>query len=102
MSDLNRLSLDNIRHTTYTLNMIRTQVYIPDDKYNELQLMTAMGHGTFSELFREGIDEVIKKKRSKQPKAFDPLKDFAGILKGGPKDLSKNMDYYLYDEPYQK
>ncbi len=81
--------------------MIRTQVYIPDDKYNELQLMVAMGYGTFSELFREGIDEVIKKKKVKKVKKFDALKDFAGLLKGGPKDLSRNMDYYLYDEPYQ-
>jgi len=81
--------------------MIRTQVYIPDDKYNELQLMVAMGYGTFSELFREGIDEVIKKKRIKKTKKFDALHDFAGMLKGGPKDLSKNMDYYLYDEPYK-
>ncbi len=81
--------------------MIRRQVYIPEDQYNELQLMSAMGYGTFSELFREGIDEVIKRKKVKKTKKFDALRDFAGILKGGPKDLSKNMDYYLYDEPYQ-
>ncbi|MBP7859746.1 hypothetical protein KA001_02180 [Patescibacteria group bacterium] len=81
--------------------MIRTQVYIPDDKYNELQLLVAMGFGTFSELFREGIDEVIKKKRPKTTKKFDALRDLAGSLKGGPKDLSKNIDYYLYDEPYK-
>ena len=82
--------------------MIRTQVYIPDDKYNELQLMVAMGYGTFSELFREGIDEVIKKKRIKKSKKFDPWRDFIGMGgKGGPKDLSKNMDYYLYVEPYE-
>ena len=82
--------------------MIRTQVYIPDDKYNELKILSAMGYGTFSELFREGIDEVINKKKAKKVKKFDALKDFAGSLKGGPKDLSKNMDYYLYEEPYQK
>lgn len=81
--------------------MIRTQVYIPDDKYNELQLMVAMGYGTFSELFREGIDEVIKKRKNKKVKKFNALRDFAGMLKGGSKDLSKNIDYYLYDEPYQ-
>ncbi|EKE05759.1 MAG: hypothetical protein ACD_19C00182G0087 [uncultured bacterium] len=80
--------------------MIRTQVYIPDDKYNELQLMVAMGHGTFSELFREGIDEVIKKRKKIKTK-FDPWKDFVGQgKKGGPTDISANMDYYLYVEPY--
>lgn len=82
--------------------MVRTQVYIPDDKYNELQLMTAMGFGTFSELFREGIDEVIKKKRVKKIKDFDPWKDFIGKgPKGGPRDVSSRIDYYLYVEPYE-
>lgn len=83
--------------------MIRTQVYIPEDQYNELKLLTAMGYGTFSELFREGLDIVIKKKTTKKIKKFDPWKDFIGKGgKGGPKDLSKNMDYYLYVEPYEK
>jgi len=63
--------------------------------------MVAMGHGSFSELFREGIDEVIKKKRNKKAKKFDALRDFAGILKGGSKSLSKDMDYYLYVEPFK-
>lgn len=82
--------------------MIRTQVYIPDEQYNELKLLTAMGYGTFSELFREGISEVIKKKKVKKAKKFDPWKHFIGKGgKDGPKDLSKNMDYYLYVEPYE-
>lgn len=82
--------------------MVRTQVYIPDEQYNELQIMVAMGYGNISELIREGVDSVIQsKKRIKKVSKFDPLKDMAGMLKGGPKDLSKKIDYYLYDEPYQ-
>lgn len=82
--------------------MIRTQVYIPEDQYNELKLLTAMGYGTFSELFREGINEVIKKKRVKKAKKFDVWKDFVGKgKKGGPTDISANLDYYLYVEPYE-
>ncbi|KKQ92708.1 MAG: hypothetical protein UU16_C0044G0010 [Candidatus Woesebacteria bacterium GW2011_GWA2_40_7] len=82
--------------------MVRTQVYIPDEQYSELQLMVAMGAGTFSELIREGINEIIKKKRKvKNIKKFDPWKDFVGKgPRGGPKDLSSNLDYYLYVEPY--
>jgi hypothetical protein len=84
--------------------MIRTQVYIPDEQYTELQLMVAMGIGTFSELIREGIGEVIKKKKNvKNLKKFDPWKDFVGKgLKGGLTDVSSNHDYYLYVEPYEK
>lgn len=82
--------------------MVRTQVYIPDEQYSELRIMVAMGYGNISELIREGVDNVIQsKKRIKKGSKFDPLKDMAGMLKGGPKDLSKKIDYYLYDEPYQ-
>lgn len=82
--------------------MIRTQVYIPEDQYNELKLLTAMGYGTFSELFREGLDIVIKKRRKTGVKTKNDLgvwKDFVGMLKGGPKtDAVKVInDYYLND-----
>lgn len=84
--------------------MVRTQVYIPDDQYNELKLLVAVGEGKFSELIREGIGEVIQKRRkANKVVGFDPWKDFIG--KGsqvGPVDLSKNLDYYLYVEPYKK
>lgn len=83
--------------------MIRTQVYIPDDRYKELQLLVATGEGKFSDLIRAGIDEVIRKKRgAKKTKKFDPWKDFIGKgPKGGPKDVSSRLDYYLYVEPYE-
>ncbi len=79
--------------------MIRTQVYIPEEQLNELKLLTAMGYGTFSELFREGINEVIKKKKVKKARKFDPWKDFVGMLKGGPKTDGVKLinDYYLND-----
>ncbi|MBL7036701.1 hypothetical protein ISR94_02550 [Candidatus Microgenomates bacterium] len=81
--------------------MIRNQVYFREDQDKELRLMTAIGDRTFSELVREGVDIMIKTRKNKKTIKFDALKDFAGLFKGGPKDLSKNMDYYLYDEPYQ-
>ena len=80
--------------------MIRTQVYLPDDLYRELKLLSATGKAKFSELIREGAREVVKKRAGGKRK-FDPWKDFVGILKGGPKDLSSKIDYYLYVEPYE-
>lgn len=83
--------------------MVRTQVYIPDEQYNELKLMVAVGEGKFSDLIREGINEVIKKRKVKKVSNFDPWKDFIGKGgRSGPKDLSKNLDYYLYIEPYKE
>lgn len=84
--------------------MIRTQVYLPDEQYKDLQMLVALGKGNFSQLIREGVDEVIKKKKgAKKVKKFDPWKDFIGKgPRGGPKDLSSKIDYYLYVEPYEK
>lgn len=82
--------------------MNRTQIYIPDDLRNELDLLVAAGEGKLSDLVREGISLVVKKKRKKGKKKFDPWKDFVGKgPRGGPSDVSSNHDYYLYVEPYE-
>lgn len=94
-------TLDNIRHTTYNVYMIRTQVYIPDDLYRDLKLLSATSGKGFSELIREGVKNVVQKKTKKKRK-FDAWKDFIGKgLKGGGKALSSKIDYYLYEEPYK-
>lgn len=76
--------------------MKRTQVYLPDELYYDLKLMAASGEMNFSELIRKGAEVVVKKKKKKK---FG--EGFIGAIKGGPKDLSSNLDYYLYVEPYE-
>ena len=80
--------------------MIRTQVYFPEDLYNELKLLANVSRQKFSDLIREGAMLVIKR-RTKKREGFDPWKDFIGKGRGGPKDLSSRIDYYLYEEPYK-
>ena len=75
--------------------MVRTQVYIPDDQYNELKLMVAVGEGRFSDLIREGIGEVIKKKRANRIGNSDPWRAFIGAIKGVRTDAVRDIqDYY--------
>ncbi|MBI5358129.1 hypothetical protein HZB69_00660 [Candidatus Amesbacteria bacterium] len=76
--------------------MIRTQVYIPDDLHSELMLLAKQEGVNFSTLVREGAKEVIKMKRVKNTKKWGV--GFIGALKGGPKDLSSKIDYYLYGD----
>jgi metal-responsive CopG/Arc/MetJ family transcriptional regulator len=76
--------------------MIRTQVYIPDDLHRELTLLAQTSGQNFSSLLREGVREVIKKKKLK--KRDDWGVGFIGAIKGGPSDLSSKIDYYLYGE----
>jgi len=82
--------------------MIRTQVYLPEDLHQELKFLAKAEKTNFSNLIRQGAEEVIRKKIKKKEK-FDPWKSFVGKgKKGGDKDLSSNIDYYLYIEPYQR
>jgi post-segregation antitoxin (ccd killing protein) len=76
--------------------MIRTQVYIPDELHRDLMLLTKEAGVNFSTLIREGVEEVIKKKRVKKAKSWGV--GFIGAIKGGPRDLSSKIDYYLYGE----
>lgn len=80
--------------------MIRTQIYLPEDLYHELKLLAANSNKKFSELIREGAKLVTQKELRKKKKKFG--QGFIGAGKGGPKDLSSNLDYYLYVEPYKE
>lgn len=80
--------------------MIRTQIYLPDDLHTELRLLANTRQTNISKLIREGAKLVIQKENKKiSKKKFG--EGFIGAIKGGPKDLSKNIDYYLYVEPYE-
>lgn len=81
--------------------MIRTQVYLPEDLHQELKFLSKTEKVNFSTLIREGAKEIIKKKTKSKVK-FDPWLDFVGkCTKGGDKNLSSKIDYYLYDKPYR-
>ena len=73
--------------------MIRTQVYLPDDLYRELKLLAASGKDKFSDLIREGVKDVVKK-RKRRVKKFDPWKDFIGAIKGVRTNAVKDIDDY--------
>lgn len=74
--------------------MIRTQVYIPDDLHRDMALLMRQEGMNFSQLIREGVKTVIRKKKIKRNKKWG--EGFIGAVKGGPKDLSSKIDYYLY------
>lgn len=82
--------------------MIRTQVYLPDDLYKDMLLVSKMFNIKTSDLFRAGLKKEIKNKLSKKKRTPFPLTNMIGKGgKGGPSDLAINLDYYLYDEPYE-
>lgn len=76
--------------------MIRTQVYIPETLHNRIKLLSKKQKRSFAEILRGFIKRGII---SQQRIGTKPLKSLTQLrITGGPKDLSKNMDKYLYQE----
>ena len=76
--------------------MIRTQIYIPEEIHQATKLLAQKQGKTLTELIRNfittGVIEEKKKKRKQRS-----LSSLARLgISGGPKDLSKNIDKYLY------
>lgn len=76
--------------------MIRTQIYIPDDMYQHVMVISKTTGKNFSAIVRKSIDGYLKKTTGKKrTKKFG--EGFIGASKDrGPKDLSQNIDAYLY------
>ena len=80
--------------------MIRTQVYLPQDLHLQLSCFAQKNNTTISKAIRKGANMLLKK--TKKKKKLLPFENMIGKgAKGGPKDLATNLDYYLYEEPYE-
>lgn len=78
--------------------MIRTQVYLPEDLHIDLKLLAKQGKTNYSSLIREGVKEVIKKKRKQIKK--NAWKSLMGSYKDKIKivrSVDPIRDYYLND-----
>lgn len=75
--------------------MIRTQIYLPEDIYEDLQLIVKTQKVNLSQLIREGARNVIKG-REKQAKNDDWKKFVGGAGKSNTKtNAVKDIhDYY--------
>jgi len=78
--------------------MIRTQIYIPDKIHQETKYIAWRQGKTMAEILRSFITVgVIEEKKKKQKQK--PLSSLARLgIKGGPRDLSENIDKYLYQK----
>ena len=91
------MTLDKHIQQTYTVNtmMIRTQIYIPEPVHQTAKMLAQYRDESLAELLRRYIVYGIKKEKKKiKNKSLDSLVKLN--ITGGPKDLSSNMDKYLY------
>ncbi|OGG17137.1 hypothetical protein A3D77_01110 [Candidatus Gottesmanbacteria bacterium RIFCSPHIGHO2_02_FULL_39_11] len=75
--------------------MTRTQIYLPGDQLIQLQFLAKKKNTKMSKLIRAFIEHGIENERKKAKKNTF-LTDLAGSVTKGPKDVSKNLDKYLY------
>lgn len=87
----------------YTANMIRTQIYIPEDNHKDLLNLAALRKKSMADIIRSFIQNGLKKEKSRDYTGITTLQAISKLcLRGGPKDLSKNLDHYLYGGPKKK
>lgn len=78
--------------------MIRTQIYLPEDLYQEVRLVAKKEGKKSAQVVRDLLSEGLIRRRKKGTigEAFLDLASVA--VKGGPPDLSTKHDKYLYDD----
>jgi len=88
--------LDNYIHQLYTaIMMLRTQIYIPKDLHQQVKLNAQMQKKSMADVIRKLIISGLAKEQKKlKLKSLDSIAKLN--ITGGPKDLSSNMDKYLY------
>lgn len=95
------LALTRYIHQLYTSNMIRTQIYIQETLHERAKMIAKNKKQSLADLYRMFIAQGVESTRQQQAKnSLDSLIKLG--FRGGPRDLSKNMDHYLYGAPKKK
>jgi len=85
--------------------MLRTQIYLPSEHLRELKTIAWTKKTTISQVLREMISEKIEDKETHKAKKgkkntgqwlLSLANEAEGLGFKGPKDLSSNVDKYLY------
>ena len=74
--------------------MIRTQIYIPETLHSQVKLLASKQKKPVAEILRNFIKQGMIQKQNTGTKSLQALIKLK--ITGGPKDLSKNLDKYLY------
>ena len=76
--------------------MIRTQIYIPENMHSRVKLLANKEKKTLAGVLRDFIQQGLDGKTQSKRNSLERLIKLK--ITGGPKDLSQNMDKYLFQE----
>lgn len=86
----------------YTSRMIRTQIYLPENIHRRLKQLAKQRNLAMAHIVRDILEQELQKKEPDDG-GISVLRDVANIkATKGPKDLSTNIDHYLYGSPKKK
>jgi len=79
--------------------MIRTQIYLPKQLYQEIDLVAKREKKPKAQVIRESLERALEKKAETIGEALGKLINAGKQFHlHGPKDLSTNHDKYLYED----
>lgn len=76
--------------------MIRTQVFLPEKTYQFIKIRALREKKPAAQIVREVLEAGMAK--FPRPESEDVWAKLAKLNVKGPRDLSKNIDKYLYEE----
>lgn len=78
--------------------MIRTQIYLPQQLYQAIDLVAKKEKKAKAQVIREALEKDMEKKQGNAGKFLLEIAELGKKLNlKGPKDLSVNIDKYLYE-----
>jgi hypothetical protein len=72
-------------------NMVRTQIYLPEELHQELLTLARAKNTSLSELVRIGVKKLVKERKARD-KSWKVMEKLAHYNLPGPKDLSRKHD----------
>jgi len=76
--------------------MLRTQIYLPEDLRQEIDAVARKEKKSASQVIRELLNEGVNNKH-KETAGAAMIRLSTLKVKGGPPNLSVNLDKYLYE-----
>lgn len=84
----------------YNQFMIRTQMYLDEDIHKNLVVLAMQEKVSMAKLTRDFLKEGIQRKKTRDISGKGVVQKLLAIkATGGPRDLSQNVDHYLYGSP---
>lgn len=76
--------------------MVRTQVYLPQEIYEELRRRSEKSGVSMARQIRKALEEYLELSEARVLKEEDPIWEMIGAIKTKDGDLSVRHDTYIY------